>query len=427
MPDPNHRIHTKLNMQFQIMTADEVRQRSVIEVTKSALSHSNRAHTCVDPHLGCFSSRHFCGTCSSPINECMGHFGHIELGAYLYHPYFINEVFKLLKYSCPLCCTHYKSKKRDCDNCGSIIGSWVRKLRKHDKFGIKDKFEYRYTERTTGSVKLTKPTTTTVYNILKKCGKQDLLLSVIPVAPLAIRPTTIMKNNTCTYDPLTHSYSLVVREAAILKTFIKYQQPAHIVKHQWRRTQDAVYKIYDTSRLQSGGQNNNNLQGLRQRLDGKQGRFRKNLLGKRVDYCTRTVITADPSLDLDQIGIPKSVAMRLTKPIVVTPFNVAVLRKAIRTGPHELGGALYVTSKNGKIEYDLAFVQSRETVCDLLDFGDVVDRMLRDDDWVAVNRQPSLHKFSLMAHRVKILDFSTFRLNLSVTGPYNAVSTRSHY
>lgn len=106
-----------------------------------------------------------------------------------------------------------------------------------------------------------------------------------------------------------------------------------------------------------------------------------------MDFSARTVITADPSLDLDQIGVPKSVAMRLTKPVVVTPFNIEELKSRIRKGPNELGGALYITSANGKVEYDLAFVQSIEDICRRLRFGDVVDRMLVDDDWVAVNRK----------------------------------------
>ena len=132
------------------------------------------------------------------------------------------------------------------------------------------------------------------------------------------------------------------------------------------------------------------------------------------------MITADPSLDLDQIGVPKSVAMRLTKSVTVTPFNIDELKKRVRTGPNELGGALYITSANGEVEYDLAFVKSVEDICGRLGYGDVVDRMLVDGDWVAVNRQPSLHRFSLMSHRVKILDYSTFRLNLSCVTPYNA-------
>ena len=110
-----------------------------------------------------------------------------------------------------------------------------------------------------------------------------------------------------------------------------------------------------------------------------------------MDYCARTVITADPSLDLDQIGVPKSVAKRLTKSVTVAPFNIEELKRRVRTGPNELGGALYVTSSNGEVEYDLAFVQSVEDICGRLSFGGVVDRMLVDGDWVAVNRKSGRH------------------------------------
>jgi DNA-directed RNA polymerase II subunit RPB1 len=406
-------------MQFQIMTPDEVRGQSVVEITKAVLSMSNRENTCIDPKMGCIGPKDLCNTCRKPMNTCNGHFGHIELGTYIFHPFFINELFRTVKFSCPLCRAYYPTKQRDCTRCNSIMGSWSRKLRKRDKFGIKDKFEYLYTERQTGHTKIIKPVTSVLYEILRHVGKENLLLSVLPVAPLCVRPTIISGSSRAknTFDPLTLSYVLVVRESSMLKTFLRYHQAPHIIKHQWRRTQDAVYQIYDTSKLTDNGQG---VQGLRQRIDGKQGRFRQNLLGKRCDYCARTVITADPSLDLDEIGVPKSIAMRLTKSVTVTPFNISVLREMIRTGPNELGGALYVTSANGKIEYDLAFVQSVENICGRLGFGDVVDRMLVDGDWVALNRQPSLHKFSLMGHRVKILDYSTFRLNLSSVTPYNA-------
>jgi len=432
------------------------------------LSMTSRGDSCLDSKMGCLGPKEQCGTCGKPMHACNGHFGHIELGAFLFHPFFINEVFRTIKFSCPLCCAYYEAKQRDCVKCNSIMGKWTRKLRRRDKFGIRDKFEYTYTERQTGYTKVMKPTTSVVHAILKQVNKENLLLSVVPVAPLCVRPTISMSGcSKHTYDPLTLTYALVVRESSMLKTFLKYHQAPHIIKHQWRRTQDAVYQIYDTSRLADNGQG---VQGLRQRLDGKQGRYRKHLLGKRVDYCARTVITADPSLDLDQIGVPKSIAMRLTKSVTVTPFNIEELRKRVRTGPNELGGALYVTRVNGEV--DLAFVQSVEDICGRLSFGDVVDRMLVDGDWVAVNRkcgrqqqqqqqqqqiscnakfgspspprkfsvrvkkdvlthlfllfvfqgQPSLHRFSLMSHRVKILDYSTFRLNLSCVTPYNAVS-----
>lgn len=261
------------------MSPDEIRGQSVVEVTKTVLSISSRDDSCIDAKMGCISPKELCKTCGKQMNECNGHFGHIELGAHMFHPFFINELFRTVKFSCPLCCAYYSSKQRDCARCNAIMGTWSRKLRRRDRFGVKDKFEYTYTERQTGRTIVLKPTTSVLHKILKHIGRQDLLLSVLPVAPLCVRPTISMQNSPSkfTFDPLTQSYVSVVREACMLKTFLKYHQAQHIVKSQWRRTQDAVYQIYDTSRLADNkGQA---LQGLRQRLDGKQGRFRKNLLG----------------------------------------------------------------------------------------------------------------------------------------------------
>ena len=119
--------------------------------------------------------------------------------------------------------------------------------------------------------------------------------------------------------------------------------------------------------------------------------------------------------------MPLSIAMRLTYPERVTAHNLVQMRAAVDVGPHALGGALYVERADGE-RFDLAFVSLAATSGKLC-VGDVVDRMLRDGDIVVMNRQPSLHKMSMMAHRVKILLYSTFRLNLSVTTPYNAVSS----
>jgi len=116
--------------------------------------------------------------------------------------------------------------------------------------------------------------------------------------------------------------------------------------------------------------------------------------------------------------------MRLTYPERVTRFNHSILHAAVCVGTDELGGALYVERSDGQ-RFDLAFVASTLTIANQLAVGDTVERMLQNDDVVVMNRQPSLHKMSMMAHRVKILHYSTFRLNLSVTTPYNAVSPPS--
>jgi len=159
------------------------------------------------------------------------------------------------------------------------------------------------------------------------------------------------------------------------------------------------------------------LKSLNQRLKGKEGRVRGNLMGKRVDFSARTVISADPNLNIDQVGVPRTIAQRLTVPVSVTPFNIHELQELVARGPDEWPGAAYIVRHDHK-RVDLRFVGSKNDLA--LQIGWTVERHLRDDDVVLFNRQPSLHRMSIMGHRAKILDWSTFRLNLSVTKPYNA-------
>jgi DNA-directed RNA polymerase II subunit RPB1 len=140
-------------------------------------------------------------------------------------------------------------------------------------------------------------------------------------------------------------------------------------------------------------------------------------MGKRVDFSARTVITGDPNLSIDQVGVPRSIAKNLTFPETVTPYNIEKLQEMIRRGPNEHPGAKYVIRDNGE-RIDLRYSKRGGDIH--LQYGYKVERHLVDDDYVIFNRQPSLHKMSMMGHRVKIMPYSTFRLNLSVTSPYNA-------
>ena len=140
-------------------------------------------------------------------------------------------------------------------------------------------------------------------------------------------------------------------------------------------------------------------------------------MGKRVDFSARTVITPDPSLALDQVGVPEKIAINLTIPETVTQHNMDDMRNLISRGPAKHPGAKYIIRTDGKM-IDLSMLINRSDAH--LEYGYIVERHLKDDDLVLFNRQPSLHKMSIMGHRVKVLKFSTFRLNLSVTSPYNA-------
>jgi len=159
------------------------------------------------------------------------------------------------------------------------------------------------------------------------------------------------------------------------------------------------------------------LKAIKSRLKGKEGRVRGNLMGKRVDFSARTVITPDPNLRIDQVGVPKSIAQNMTFPEIVTPFNIERLTELVRRGDTQYPGAKYIIRDNGD-RIDLRF---HPKASDLhLEVGYKVERHMQDDDVVIFNRQPTLHKMSMMGHKAKILPWSTFRLNLSVTTPYNA-------
>ncbi|KAJ3327245.1 DNA-directed RNA polymerase II subunit rpb1, partial [Gonapodya sp. JEL0774] len=159
------------------------------------------------------------------------------------------------------------------------------------------------------------------------------------------------------------------------------------------------------------------IKGIRQRLKGKEGRLRGNLMGKRVDFSARTVITGDPNISIDEVGVPRSIARTLTFPDVVCDYNRDELQRAVRNGL-EWPGANRVIRVNGDA---ISMKESSGAAANLvLQNGDRVERHIRDGDWIIFNRQPSLHKMSMMGHRVRVMPYSTFRLNLSVTSPYNA-------
>jgi DNA-directed RNA polymerase II subunit RPB1 len=159
------------------------------------------------------------------------------------------------------------------------------------------------------------------------------------------------------------------------------------------------------------------LKAIRARLRGKEGRLRGNLMGKRVDFSSRSVITPDPILKLDQLGVPVQIALNLTVPETVTAENIDEMKRLVHNGPNNWPGAKYIIRPDSH-NVDLSSLRNRSDA--YLEPGYKVERHLKNDDYVIFNRQPSLHKMSLMGHRVKVLPYSTFRLNLSVTTPYNA-------
>ncbi|MCO5599891.1 hypothetical protein L7F22_053998 [Adiantum nelumboides] len=220
-------------------------------------------------------------------------------------------------------------------------------------------------------------------------------------------------------DDLTYKLADIIKASTQLKKFEQEGAPPHIVGEFEDLVQYhcATYMDNDIAGIPQAMQKSGRpVKSIRARLKGKEGRLRGNLMGKRVDFSARTVITGDPNLELDQVGVPKSIARNLTYPEKVTPYNISYLSELVRNGPNEWPGAKYVVRDTGE-RIDLKYNRRADMA---LQFGWTVERHLKDGDYVLFNRQPSLHKMSMMSHRVKLMDFSTFRLNLSVTPPYNA-------
>jgi DNA-directed RNA polymerase II subunit RPB1 len=246
-----------------------------------------------------------------------------------------------------------------------------------------------------------------------------LLVQVLPVPPLHVRPSVTM-NGGSSEDDLTHQLVNVIKSNLSLQQAISNGEPMIVVEQFELALQHNVAAFMDNEirgMPQVTQRSGRPLKTIAQRLKGKEGRLRGNLMGKRVDFSARTVITADPNLGIHQVGVPRSVAMNLTVPVRVTAFNSQELSQLVSNGPTQHPGAKHIIRSDGT-RIDLRYVKNKSEL--LLAHGWIVERHLNDDDIVLFNRQPSLHKMSIMGHRAKILDWSTFRLNLSCTSPYNA-------
>lgn len=247
-----------------------------------------------------------------------------------------------------------------------------------------------------------------------------MILTVLMVPPPVVRPPTISQFSK---KPLAHNH-LTLALQDIVKENQKLRKQ---VEHRISTFQDnfkillqyhvATYIDNDTKgvpKAQVSQSSEKERDGIVQRFKGKEGRLRGNLMGKRVNFSSRTVITPDPNLAINQLGVPEVVARVLTVPERVNRLNIERLQRAVLLGPDALTGAKTVIDECGQM-FDLRFRRDVK-----LKFGYTVERHLRNGDIVAFNRQPSLHKFSIMAHRVRVMPGKTFRINLSVCGPYNA-------
>ncbi|KAI1378616.1 beta and beta-prime subunits of DNA dependent RNA-polymerase [Hypoxylon crocopeplum] len=434
-----------------------------------------------DPRLGSVDRQFRCATCQENMSECPGHFGHIELAKPVFHPGFIKKVKKILEIVCHNCSKVLEDRSnpeflaaintRDPKARFSRVWNCCKTKRLCNNEVPKDEDkEYEPGSKQKGQghggcgnyqpqVRQTALQLTAVYklegegpkssekrrmspeyvlNILKAISNDDLrdmglnteysrpewmILTVLPVPPPPVRPSISMDGTgqgLRNEDDLTYKLGDIIRANSNVRTAMADGSPGHLAEDFEQLLQYHVATLMDNDiagqpqALQKSGRP---VKSIRARLKGKEGRLRGNLMGKRVDFSARTVITGDANISLDEVGVPKSIAKTLTYPETVTPYNISRLHKLVQNGPNEHPGAKYVVRTDGS-RIDLRHHKRAGQIN--LEYGWKVERHLQDGDYIIFNRQPSLHKESMMGHRVKVMPFSTFRLNLSVTSPYNA-------
>ncbi|KAJ9497423.1 DNA-directed RNA polymerase III subunit C1 (rpo31) [Exophiala xenobiotica] len=254
---------------------------------------------------------------------------------------------------------------------------------------------------------------------LRSASPESFLWLYIPAPPVAIRPS-VGQEGASTEDDITAKLGDIIAANSALEEAIEKGAPVQSVVEHWDylSLNLAMYINSDVPGL-AKGEFGKQIRGFVQRLKGKQGRFRGNLSGKRVDFSGRTVISPDPNLRIDEVAVPILVAKNMTYPEVVNEINIDKLRKRVRNGPNVWPGANYVWKKEGDFRMFLKYGKPPLVAKELKE-GDIVERHLEDGDIVLFNRQPSLHKLSILSHFVKVRPHRTFRLNECVCNPYNA-------
>ena len=255
---------------------------------------------------------------------------------------------------------------------------------------------------------------------------ETLIFWSIPVPPVPIRPSVPQESGGgSTEDDITIKLQEIIEINNVLKTNLDKGATMKMVAEEWEilQTQVALFINGETPGIPRHLMGSKAIRGLSQRLKGKQGRFRGNLSGKRVDFSGRTVISPDPNLQVDQVGVPIYVAKVMTYPEKVNRYNIEKLRRYIINGPDKHPGANMVRIRDEQtgreVTKSLMFASLADTA-NSLKYGDIVERHMNDDDIVLFNRQPSLHKMSIMAHKVRVMPWRTFRFNECVCSPYNA-------
>ena len=412
------------SLDFSILSPEIIKNLARVRVVNSDLYDADGYPVeggVMDPRLGVIDPGLHCRTCGGSIGECPGHFGYLELAKPVIHVLYTKVIYQLLKYTCRKCnrimltekgsiltrslapqkCPHCKAKQRKI----SFVKPYTfyEEKRELSPLDIREIFE-----------KI--PTAD-----LKKAGfsggrPEWLILTLFPIPPVTMRPSITLETGERSEDDLTHKMVDIVRINQSLKENMDIGAPEFILNDLWELVQYHTATYFDNeltgaplARHRSGRP----LKGLIQRIKAKEGRIRGNLLGKRVNFSARTVIIPDPRISINEVGVPEIIARELTVPVYLTELNGKEVRNMIKSGR-----ANYVTRPDGR--RIKVTDENKKEIIENMGLGWTIDRQLEDGDTVLFNRQPSLHRMSMMAHRVRVMPYRAFRMNPSVCPPYNA-------
>ena len=460
---------------FGILSPDEIRRMAVCEI-KNPLVYCRgmpMPEGVIDARMGVCDRRLRCATCNQSVQHCPGHCGFIDLGVPMFVAY-TDTCLKCVRSVC-YCCSAllggeeeaaaaaraqlpkkqwfhsvYSAArtKKVCGACGAPQPTYSRSATLGLKIDWAEDLEWESdAEKELVTSRLF--TSVEVHSILANMSDDHvralgfdpahnhpkfLVPDVLLVPPSSARPAIMQSSGSRLrgQDDVTLKLNDINKRAADLRALMESLGWAPTdpmvpeIADKMVKLQAEIYALIHAppvaARGASGPQHGSSapIKTLTSRLKGKEGRIRGNLMGKRVDHSARSVITPDSLMGVDQIGVPHCLAKTLTLPETVCPYNIKRLRARVLAGTDDVAGAQSVTTKDGGV-VQLQFLDADARAEIRLQFGDVVERHVQDDDWVIFNRQPSLHRQGFMGHRVRLYEKGqTFRLNLSVTAPYNA-------
>jgi DNA-directed RNA polymerase subunit A' len=447
------------SIEFGLLSPEDIRKMSVAQIVVADTYDEDGypiESGIMDPRLGVIDPGQRCRTCGNRVGNCPGHFGHIELARPVMHAGYAKVIHKVLRAICRECnrillndeeIEYFTKLFKKYPTIGQQTANLSKEILKRaakaktcphcsaEQLKLKlEKPTSIYEVSEAGSVRLT---AIDIRARLENIEDDDYrllginpvaarlewsILTVLAVPPVTVRPSITLESGVRSEDDLSHKLIDIIRINQRLRENLDAGAPQLIVEDLWELLQYHCTTYFDNgvsgippARHRSGRA----LRTLSQRLKGKEGRFRSNLSGKRVDFSARTVISPDPNLSMNEVGVPEQIARILTIPHRVTEWNLQEMKDLVLRGPDIHPGCNYLIRTDGR-RVDLRFVKDRTIIADTIEPGFVVERHLSSGDIVLFNRQPSLHRMSIMAHEVRVMPYRTFRLSLYVCPPYNA-------